>query len=77
MTINQLFLHSNNNRSMTKSKHINIKFQVVRERVQSGQISIEHIGANSIITDPLTKGVPPTVFHKHTVHMGVVSIDDM
>ena len=77
VTMNQLFLHSTNNRSMTKSKHIDIKFLVVRERVQSGQMSIEHISTNSIIADPLTKGSPPKVFHEHIVHMGVVSIDDM
>ena len=28
-----IFLHSNNNRSMIKSKHTDIKFLVVRERV--------------------------------------------
>ena len=31
-----IVLYSNNNRSSTKSKHINIKFLVVKERVQSG-----------------------------------------
>ena len=64
-------LYSNNNRSSTKSKHIDIKFLVVKERVQSGQISIEHLGTNSMIADPLTKGLPPKVFHEHTAHMGV------
>ena len=77
MTINKLFLHSNNNRSMTKSKYIDIKFLVVRERVQSSQMSIEHIGTNSIIADPFTKGLSPKVFHELTVHMGVVLIDDL
>ena len=67
-------LYSNNNRSSTKSKFIYIKFQVVKERVQSGLISIENIGTNSMIADPLTKGLPPKVFHEHTTHMGVVSI---
>ena len=56
-------LYSNNNKSFTKSKHIEIKFLVVKERVQSRQISIEHIGTNSTIADPLTKGLPPKVFH--------------
>ena len=64
-------LYSNNNRSSTKSKHIAIKFLVVKERVQSGQISIEHIGTNSMFADPLTKGLHPKVFHEHTAHMGV------
>ena len=70
-------LYSNNNRSSTKSKFIDIKFLVVKERVQSGLISIEHIGTNSMIADPLTKGLPPKVFHEHTAHTGVVSLQDV
>ena len=70
-------LYSNNNRSSTKSKFIDIKFLVVKERVHSGLISIEHIRTNSMIVDPLTKGLPPKVFHEHTAHMGVVSLQDM
>ncbi|XP_059597110.1 secreted RxLR effector protein 161-like [Vitis vinifera] len=50
---------------------------VLDEKVQSGQISIEHIGTNSMIADPLTKGLPPKVFHEHTAHMGVVSFEDI
>ena len=48
-------LYSNNNRSSTKSKHIDIKFLIVKERVQSGQVSIEHIRTNCMVADPLTK----------------------
>ncbi|KAH7677157.1 hypothetical protein IHE45_07G064100 [Dioscorea alata] len=40
-------------------------------RMQNGQISIEHIGANSMIASPLTKGLPPKLFHEHVAHMGV------
>ena len=70
-------MYSNNNRSSTKSKHINIKLLIVKERVQSGHISIEHIGINSMIADPLTKGLPSKVFNGHTAHMGVVLFDDI
>ena len=70
-------MYSNNNRSSTKSKHIDIKFLVVKERVQSGQLSIEHIGTNSMVADPLTKGLPPKVFHEHTARMGVMSLEDI
>ncbi|XP_027171647.1 uncharacterized protein LOC113771242 [Coffea eugenioides] len=69
-------LYSNNNRSSTKSKHIDIKFLAVKERVQNGQLSIEHIGTNSMVADPLTKGLPPKLFHEHTTHMGVVLLND-
>jgi len=71
-----IVLYSNNNRSSTKSKHIDIKFLVAKERVQTRQISIEHLETNSIITDPLTKGLPPKVFHEHIAHMGVLSFKE-
>ena len=47
-------MYSNNNRSSSKSKHIGIKFLVVKEIVQSGQVFIKHIGTNSMIVDMLT-----------------------
>ena len=68
-------LYSKNNRSSSKSKHIDIKFLVVKERVQSFQVSIEHISTDSNVADPLTKGLPPKVFHEHVAHMGVVRLD--
>ncbi|XP_047318733.1 secreted RxLR effector protein 161-like [Impatiens glandulifera] len=74
---NSTMLYSNNNRSSTKLKHINIKFLVVKEMVQSGQISIEHLGTNSMIDDSLTKGLPPNVFHEHTTNMGILDMDDL
>ncbi|XP_073041951.1 secreted RxLR effector protein 161-like [Primulina eburnea] len=52
-------MYSNNNWSSTKSKHIDIKFLVVKERIQSAKLSIEHIGTNSMVADPLTKALPP------------------
>ena len=70
-------MYSNNNRSSTKSKFIDIKFLVVKERVQNGQISIEHLGTNSMVADPLTKGLPPKVFHEHTARMGILELKDI
>jgi hypothetical protein len=49
-------LYSNNNRSSSKSNHIDIKFLAVKERVQSCLISIEHISTASMLEDPLTHG---------------------
>ena len=69
-------LYSNNNKCSSKLKHINIKFLVVKERVQHDQISIKHIGTNSMIANPLIKGLPPMVFHEHTACMGVVMYED-
>lgn len=72
---NSAVLYSNNNRSTTKSKFIDIKFLVVKERVQNKQICIEHIGTDFMLADPLTKGLVPKVFHEHTAHMGVIPDD--
>jgi len=63
---------SNNNKSITKSKFIDIKF-LVKERVHNRKIFIDHIGIDSMLADPLTKGLIPKVFYEHTAHMGVVS----
>ena len=69
--------YSNNNRSTTDAKHIDIKFLVVKEKIQSWHISIEYIGTNSMIADPLTKALTPKVFHDHTTHMGVTLCDTL
>ena len=70
-------LYSKNNRTLSKSKHIDIKFLVVKERVQSLQVSIEHISTNSMVVNLLTKGLPPKVYHEHVTHMSVVHINDV
>lgn len=38
---------------------------------------MKHSMTSSITGNPLTKGLSPNVFPKHTVHMGVASFDDM
>lgn len=48
---------NNNNRSSMKLKYIDIKFLVVKERIQNGQLFIKNIGINFIIVDPFIKGV--------------------
>ncbi|KAL0833912.1 hypothetical protein Bca101_085801 [Brassica carinata] len=69
-------MYSNNNRSSVKSKFVDIKYRVVKEWVQSGKFTIEHLGTNSMIADPLTKGIVPKVFHEHTAHMGILVFGD-
>jgi hypothetical protein len=51
------------------SKHINIKFYVVKEKIQNQTISLEHIGTKKMIVDPLTKDLPPSMFREHLVSM--------
>lgn len=68
-------LYAKNNRRSSRSKHIDIKFLVVKERVQSNQLAIEHISTNLMIADPLTKGLVPKVFLEHVARMGVIRED--
>ena len=45
--------------------------------VASGISGVGAGGTNSMIADPLTKGLPPKLYHEHVAHMGVVHIDDV
>jgi hypothetical protein len=69
-------LYSNNNKSSSKSKHIDIKFLIVKERVQSELISIKHIGTASMLADSLIKRLIPKQFHEHIAHMGIYVTED-
>ena len=48
-----------NNKSGSRSKHIDIKYLAIRERVKEMKVVIEHISTELMIVDPLTKGMPP------------------
>lgn len=69
--------YSNKNRSSKKAKCIDIKFLIFKERVQSGHITREHIGTNSMIADLFNIELPPMVFHEYHAHMGVAPLDYM
>jgi hypothetical protein len=66
-------LYATNNRS-TKSKYIDIKFLIVKKRLQINNLCIEHIGTDSILADSLTKGLSPNKFHEHVTRMGIIPI---
>jgi hypothetical protein len=64
-------LYAYNNKKTKAVKHINIMFYVVKEKIQDQTISLEHISTKKMITDPLMKGLPPSVFREHLVGMGL------
>ena len=49
---------SRNTRSTSCSKHIDVKFFFVKEKVAESLISVEHMPTTSILANPLTKGLP-------------------
>jgi hypothetical protein len=64
-------LYAHNNKKTKAAKHINIRFYVVKKKIQDQTISLEHISTKKIIMDPLTNGLPPSVFREHLVDMGL------
>jgi hypothetical protein len=57
-----IIFFSHNNKSSGASKHIDLKYLIVREKVQNRTINLEHNGTKEMFTDPLTKGLPPHIF---------------
>jgi hypothetical protein len=64
-------LYAHNNKKTKVAKHINIRFYVVKEKIQDQTISLEHISTKKMIVDPLTNGLPPSVFREHLAGMGL------
>ena len=62
-----------NNKSGSRSKHIDIMYLAIRERVKE-KVVIEQFSTELMIADPLTKGMPPNYFKDHVVQMGLGSM---
>ena len=73
---NAVVFYSKNNKISTGSKHMEIKYLTVKDLVKKGDIVIEHIRTESMLADPLTKGLKPITFKEHVVNMGVIKSFD-
>lgn len=62
-----------NNKSGSRSKHIDIKYLSIRESVKDKIVVINHISTDLMIVDPLTKVMPPIKFKDHVENMGLES----
>ena len=60
-----------NNKSGSRSKHIDIKYLAIRERILKNKVIIQHLSTECMLADPLTKGMPPVKFRDHIVNMGL------
>ena len=68
---NSAVQYAHNNKSSGAAKHIDIKYYVVKDKVQDHVISLEHISTEKMLADPLIKGLPPNVFREHVAGMGL------
>nr|CAN69037.1 hypothetical protein VITISV_026270 [Vitis vinifera] len=64
---------SKNGKFSSGSKHMDLKYLVVKERVQKQQVSIENIRTTLMVGDPLTKGLPPKAYLENVMRMGLLS----
>ena len=63
---------SKNTRSISRFKHIDVKFYFVKEKVAESLIDIEYMSTKSMLADPLTKGLPIIAFQEHVSQMGLL-----
>ena len=63
--------YAHDNMPSGAAKHIDIKFYVVKDKVQDHSISLEHVSTKKILANLLTKGLPPNVFREHFAGMGL------
>ena len=68
---NPAVCYAHNNKSSGAAKHIDIKYYVVKDKVRDHIISLEHIKTKNMLADPLTKGLPPSMFREHLANMGL------
>ena len=54
---NPAVCYAHNNKSSGAAKHIDIKYYVVKDKVQDHIISLEYIRTENMLVDPLTKGL--------------------
>ncbi|XP_070010878.1 secreted RxLR effector protein 161-like [Nicotiana sylvestris] len=64
---------SKNNKSGSQSKHINIKYLMVRDFVKKQDVNFEHVSTTLMIVNPMTKGLSANIFKDHVTHMGLSS----
>ena len=73
---NASMLYSKNNKISMGFKNMEIKYLTVKDLVKKGDIVIEHIRTESMLVDPLTKGLKPIAFKEHVVNIGVIESFD-
>ena len=56
-----------------QAKYIELKYFKFKACVDNGDLEITHISTNSMLDNPLIKGLTPIDFNKHVLKMGILS----
>ncbi|XP_071695131.1 secreted RxLR effector protein 161-like [Rutidosis leptorrhynchoides] len=79
-TINRSLIYSDNKASIAyskdykfhcKIKHIDIKYNFVKDKVARKDVSMQYISTHDMLADPLTKPIPRDAFVKHVRSHGL------
>jgi len=54
---NASMFYTKNNKISRGSKHLDLKYLTVKDLVKDGSIVVDHVNTNSMLADPLTKGL--------------------
>ena len=57
---------AHNDVASARSRHIQVKFHVIRECIHQGYISLQYVQSDANISDVLTKALPYDAFMRHT-----------
>jgi hypothetical protein len=55
-----------------RSKHIEIKYHFIRDKVQKGVVKLQYVSTNEQVADIMTKGLPKGKFEYFREKLGVV-----
>ena len=67
----------NNDSNSNKTKHIEIRFNLIREQVLKRSIELQHLSTKEMTSDILTKALDPKPFtHLRTKLLGMLAVCD-
>ena len=63
---------SNNDKSSSTTKHFQVKYHAVKEKVRDSLVSIEQISTKLMIADSMTKALSAEAYNDHVREMGLI-----
>ena len=63
---------SNNLKGTLGARYIDVKYFVVKEKVEEGLITVVHTPTYIMVENPLTKALTVRIFEEHVSHMGLL-----
>lgn len=68
-----IVIFSKNDKNGSCSKHIDIKYLVVKKHIKKHKVDIRHVGTELMIAYPMTKGLSAKQYKNHMARMRIVS----